>query len=178
MADISTEIKNTIRNIPDFPQPGIIFRDLTTLLEKPDIYLKIIDELAERARPLAPDALVALESRGFWFGLSVAARLQIPFIPIRKEGKLPGATIAQEYSLEYGNAKIEMHTDVLRPGWKVLLHDDLLATGGTAEAAGKLVTQQGASICGYSFLVELAVLEGRKKLLPYSHHIDVLTTYL
>ena len=175
--DIVTELKHTIRSIPDFPKPGIEFKDLTTILKKPDLCLRITDELCKRIKPLAPDAIVALDSRGFWFGLMLATRLGIPMIPIRKEGKLPYKTLAKAYALEYGMAKVEMHIDALQPGWKVLVHDDLLATGGTAEAASTLITEQNATVCGYAFIVELEMLKGREKLLPFSDTIIKLIGY-
>ncbi len=175
--DIITELRHTIRNIPDFPKPGIEFKDLTTLLKKPELCIKITDELCKQIEPLAPDAIVALDSRGFWFGLLLSTRLGIPMIPIRKEGKLPYKTTAKAYALEYGMAKVEMHIDALQPGWKVLIHDDLLATGGTAEAASTLVVEQNATVCGYAFIVELEMLKGREKLLPFSKSIINLIGY-
>ncbi len=175
--DIAAQLKHTIRDIPDFPKPGILFKDLTPLLKNPRLCLSITDELYERVKPLAPDALAALDSRGFWFGLLLATRLGIPMIPIRKEGKLPYKTITKAYALEYGATKIEMHVDALQPGWKVLIHDDLLATGGTTEAAASLVTELKAAVCGYAFLVELDALKGRVKLLPFSKNIISLINY-
>jgi adenine phosphoribosyltransferase len=175
--DIVTQLKHTIRDIPDFPKPGIVFKDLTTLLKKPDLCLNITDEFCKKIAPLAPDAIVALDSRGFWFGLMISTRLGIPMIPVRKEGKLPYKTMAKAYALEYGMSKVEMHIDALQPGWKVLIHDDLLATGGTAEAASTLVVDQKATVCGYAFIVELEGLKGREKLLPYSQNITRLIGY-
>ncbi len=175
--DIVTQLLHTIRDIPDFPKPGIAFKDLTTILKKPELCLSITDELYERVKPMAPDALVALDSRGFWFGLLLSTRLGIPMIPVRKEGKLPYKTLAKAYALEYGMSKVEMHIDALQPGWKVLIHDDLLATGGTAEAASTLVVEQKATVCGYAFIVELEALHGREKLLPYSENIVRLIGY-
>lgn len=175
--DIVTQLLHTIRNIPDFPKPGIGFKDLTTILKKPELCLAITDELYKQVKPMAPDALVALDSRGFWFGLLLSTRLGIPMIPVRKEGKLPYKTLAKAYALEYGMSKVEMHIDALQPGWKVLIHDDLLATGGTAEAASQLVAEQQATVCGYAFIVELETLHGRKKLLPYSENITRLISY-
>ncbi len=175
--DIVTQLKHTIRDIPDFPKPGIVFKDLTTLLKKPELCITIADELCKKIKPLAPDAIVALDSRGFWFGLMISTRLGIPMIPVRKEGKLPYKTVAKAYALEYGMSKIEMHIDALQPGWKVLIHDDLLATGGTAEAASTLVIAQKATVCGYAFVVELDALKGREKLLPFSENITSLIHY-
>ncbi len=175
--DITTELKHTIRDIPDFPKPGIVFKDLTTILKKPDLCLRITDALCKQIEPLAPDALVALDSRGFWFGLLIATRLGIPMIPVRKEGKLPYKTVAKAYALEYGESIVEMHIDALQPGWKVLVHDDLLATGGTAAAASSLIIEQKALVCGYSFIVELEALKGRDKLSLYSASISNLICY-
>ncbi|MEY5047917.1 MAG: adenine phosphoribosyltransferase [Bacteroidota bacterium] len=171
------QIKSVIRDVPNFPKEGIIFKDLTPILLNPELCTSICDLLVEQIKPLQPDALVAMDSRGFWFGLMVANKLGIPMIPIRKAGKLPYKTVSTEYALEYGTAKVEMHEDVIQQGWKVLIHDDLLATGGTAEAASRLITQQGASVCGYSFLVELDFLEGKQKLTPYSKEVHSLIHY-
>ncbi len=175
--DFVTQLRHTIRDIPDFPKPGIVFKDLTTILKKPVLCLSIVDEFCEKVKPLAPDAIVALDSRGFWFGLMISTRLGIPMIPVRKEGKLPYKTMAKAYALEYGMSKVEMHIDALKPGWKVLIHDDLLATGGTAEAASTLVKEQEATVCGYAFIVELDMLKGREKLLPFSSNIHSLIHY-
>ncbi|HVD98438.1 MAG TPA: adenine phosphoribosyltransferase [Cytophagaceae bacterium] len=175
--DIETKLRRVIRDIPDFPKPGIVFKDLTPILKDPALCIEITDTFCEKIKPFAPDALVALDSRGFWFGLMVSTKLGIPMIPIRKEGKLPYKTIAKEYALEYGSSKVEMHIDALQPGWKVLIHDDLLATGGTAEAASQLVTEQNASVCAYAFMVELKMLQGREKLLPFSPHLISLVGY-
>lgn len=174
---MEAQLKQTIRDIPDFPKPGIVFKDLTPILKNPQLCLDITECFCKKISKMAPDALIALDSRGFWFGLMIAARLGIPMIPVRKEGKLPYKTISQSYDLEYGNAKVEMHVDALKPGWKVVLHDDLLATGGTAEAASKLVLQQGATIAGYAFMVELSFLNGRTKLNPFCQEVTSLVVY-
>jgi adenine phosphoribosyltransferase len=175
--DIITQLKNTIRDIPDFPKQGIVFKDLTPLLKNPDLCVKIADAFCEKIKPTAPDAIVALDSRGFWFALMISTRLGIPMIPIRKEGKLPYKTVAKAYALEYGMSKVEMHIDALQPGWKVIIHDDLLATGGTAEAASTLIVEQKATVCGYAFIVELDALQGRKKLESYSEKVFSLIHY-
>lgn len=177
MNNLEAELKQTIRDIPDFPKPGIIFKDLTPILKQPQLCKYVTQAFCEQISKLSPDALIALDSRGFWFGLMIASQLGIPMIPVRKEGKLPYKTISQPYDLEYGTAKVEMHTDALKPGWKVILHDDLLATGGTAEAASKLVTKQGASVAGYAFMVELSFLDGRSKITPFSEEIISLAIY-
>lgn len=161
---LESRMKAIVRDVPDFPKPGILFKDLSPLLKHSELAKEIIEQLVANIAPMKPDALVCLESRGFWFGMPVALALGIPMIPMRKQGKLPYTCIAQEYDLEYGTAKIEMHTDALERGWNVVVHDDLLATGGTADAAAKLVKKAGAQVCAFSFLVELEFLEGRKRL--------------
>ncbi|HSZ25514.1 MAG TPA: adenine phosphoribosyltransferase [Cytophagaceae bacterium] len=175
--DIVEALKNTIRDVPDFPKKGIVFKDLTSILKDPKLCLDITSVFCDKIRPLAPDAIVALDSRGFWFALLIATRLGVPMIPVRKEGKLPYKTIAKAYSLEYGTSKVEMHIDALQPGWKVFIHDDLLATGGTAAAASSLVLEQSAHVCGYGFIVELDSLEGRGKLKEFSENIVTLIHY-
>jgi len=177
MNNLEAELKQTVRDIPDFPKPGVLFKDLTPVLKQPELCKSITGAFCEQISKLSPDALIALDSRGFWFGLMISTQLGIPMIPVRKEGKLPYETIAQIYALEYGTAKIEMHIDALKPGWKVILHDDLLATGGTAEAASKLVVNQGATVAGYAFMVELSFLNGRSKINPYSDQIISLAIY-
>ena len=177
MNNLEAEIKQIIRDIPDFPKPGIVFKDLTPVLKQPQLCDRVTGAFCEQISKLSPDALIALDSRGFWFGLMIASKLGIPMIPVRKEGKLPYETIAQIYDLEYGTAKIEMHIDALKPGWRVILHDDLLATGGTAEAASKLVVKQGATVAGYAFMVELSFLQGRSKITPFSKEIISLAIY-
>jgi adenine phosphoribosyltransferase len=175
--EMETKVKALIRDVVNFPKEGIVFKDISPVLKDPILSQEIVDYLALSLSTLKPDALVCLESRGFWYGMPLALALGIPMIPLRKEGKLPFTTMGEEYALEYGTAKIEMHTDALEKGWKVLVHDDLLATGGTAEAATKLVQKAGASVCGYSFLVELNFLAGRKLLSQYSTNIHRLVNY-
>lgn len=170
-------IKSTIRDIVDFPEPGIIFKDITPLLKNPSLCKDIVQAFVEELRPLQLDALACLDSRGFWFGLSIAMELGIPMIPIRKKGKLPYTTNSEEYALEYGTNTIEMHTDAIQPGWRVVIHDDILATGGTAEASSKLIQKSQGLIVAYSFLIELNFLEGREKLLPYCSTIQSLIRY-
>ena len=177
MSNIESEIKNSIRDIPDFPKPGIIFKDLTPILKDPELCKRVTGSFCDHLCKLSPDAIIAMDSRGFWFGLMIAGQLGIPMIPVRKEGKLPFNTIAQSYDLEYGTAKIEMHTDALKKGWKVIVHDDLLATGGTAEAASKLILQQETTVAGYAFMIELSFLEGRHKIKKYSEDITSLAIY-
>ncbi len=174
---LESKMKAIVRDVPDFPKPGILFKDLSPLLKSPEVSKAIIKQLVANIAPLKPDALVCLESRGFWFGMPVALELGIPMIPMRKQGKLPYTCISQEYKLEYGTAKIEMHTDALERGWKVVVHDDLLATGGTADAALKLVQKAGAEVCAFSFLVELEFLNGREVLKANCQNISSLIKY-
>ncbi len=169
------DLKQTIRNIPDFPKPGILFRDITTLLQRPDAFRQAVDTLLERYRDMPFDLVAGIESRGFIMGTVLAYKLNKGFVLIRKPGKLPAATISAEYSLEYGTDRIEMHTDAVTPGQRVLLVDDLLATGGTMQAACSLVRQSGGEVTECSFLIELAGLNGRARLDGYS--VFSLLTY-
>ena len=162
-----------IRAIPDFPEPGILFRDITPLLAEPHAFARALDWLTEQCD--GADAIVGIESRGFILGAPIAHRLDRPFVPIRKAGKLPADTLARSYDLEYGSATIEMHADALRSGARVALVDDLLATGGTAEASLQLLIQAGAEVAAVVFLIELAALNGRDRLLP--HNIDSMLVY-
>jgi adenine phosphoribosyltransferase len=161
------DLKQFIRDVPDFPVRGILFRDITPLLRDPDAYAHAIGLMTDHARSVAPDAIVAIESRGFLFGAPVAAALGLPFVPVRKPGKLPAARMTVEYTLEYGDSQLDIHADALERGQRALVMDDLLATGGTALAAAKLVELTGASVAGLSFLIELAALGGRAELAPY-----------
>lgn len=170
-------IRNVIRDIPDFPKPGILFKDITPLLHKPEMGSIIINGFIEKLGSERPDAIIGIESRGFLFGYALAQALKVPFVPVRKSGKLPGKTIGIEYALEYGSARIEIHEDAITPGMNVLVHDDLLATGGTAAAAAALAKQLGANISGFAFVVELGFLNGREPLLPFSSQIHSLVTY-
>jgi adenine phosphoribosyltransferase len=164
------DLSSHIRAVPDFPKPGILFRDITPLLGDPAAFTRTIDVLAERFRRRQISKVVGIESRGFLFGAPLALELKAGFIPIRKEGKLPGPTLRRRYSLEYGEASIEMHADALQPGERVLIVDDLLATGGTARAAAELVEEAGGQVAGIAFIVELAELDGRTQLLPWEVH--------
>jgi adenine phosphoribosyltransferase len=159
-------VKNLIRDIPDFPQPGILFRDITPLLSDPKGFHIVLDAITERFMGSHIDAVVGIESRGFIFGGALAARLNASFVPVRKPGKLPHRTDRVSYSLEYGEAELEMHRDSLNEGASELVVDDLLATGGTAAAAGELVHRQGAYVAAYAFVIELESLSGRERLLP------------
>jgi len=169
-------LKSAIRDVNDFPKKGIIFKDITPIFSDPELCNKIIDEMERQIKPLDIDVLACLEARGFLFGPLLAQRLAVPFIPLRKSGKLPYKTFSQTYDLEYGSATIEMHQDAIKPGQRVLIHDDLLATGGTAVAGAELVKKIG-DVVGFSFLIELSFLNGRKKIDPISDEIHTLVTY-
>ena len=173
---LEDNIKAAIRDIPDFPKPGILFKDITPVFENQALCNEIVDGFIERM-DIRPDAIVGIESRGFLFGILLANKLNIPFILVRKAGKLPYKTISYEYALEYGTSKVEMHVGSIKEGWKVMIHDDLLATGGTAAAAANLVEQQGASVSGFSFVIELGFLNGKQKLNIHSKHITCLAQY-
>ena len=174
---ISTRLKDVIRDIPDFPKPGIIFKDITPILLDPHLTRDLIDEMVNQTKALNLDAIVGIESRGFWFGIMLANKLDIPFIPIRKKGKLPYKTISYSYDLEYGSAEIEMHQDEIKENWNVLIHDDLLATGGTAGAAAELIKMQNGNVAGFSFVVDLTFLNGSEILKKYSENIFNLVSY-
>lgn len=165
-----SDLKSLIRTIPDYPKPGIMFRDVTTLLGDPQGFKATIAQLAEPYRTVPVDAVAGIEARGFILGGAVADRLGCGFIPIRKKGKLPWKTIGQEYTLEYGVDVIEIHEDAIKPGSRILIVDDLIATGGTAEAAVKLVRRSGGTIVAAAFIVDLPELGGVKLLT--SHGID------
>ena len=169
------ELKEQIRSIKDFPKPGIMFRDITTLLENPAALKDAADKIYQNVKDLGITKVVGIESRGFILGSILAERLNAGFVLIRKPGKLPSKTISESYELEYGTDSIEMHTDSIKPGDVVLLHDDLLATGGTAEAAVKLIEKAGGKIASIQFLIELTFLPGRGKLSGYK--IDSLISY-
>ncbi|HVU00508.1 MAG TPA: adenine phosphoribosyltransferase [Polyangiaceae bacterium] len=158
--------KSLVRDVPDFPRRGILFRDITPLLADPRGFHITLDALAERFIGAHADAIVAVESRGFIFGGALAARLNASFVPVRKPGKLPARTDRVSYALEYGEGELEMHQDALRTGDRVIVVDDLLATGGTAEAAGRLVEGQGGNVIAYAFVIELDFLGGRSRLAP------------
>ena len=153
-----------IRDIPDFPQPGILFKDITPVLADHAAFSEVVDALTAEARKFTPEMIVGIESRGFLFGTPMALALGAGFAPVRKLGKLPYARITEEYALEYGTNTVEMHSDALAPGQRVVIVDDLLATGGTAAAAARLVERLGGIVAGYCFLVELTFLNGRDKL--------------
>ena len=161
------KIEEYVRSIPDFPEPGIIFRDVTSILQDPDGLKLSIDLIQEKLEGVEFDVIAGTESRGFIFGVPVAYNLHKAFVPVRKKGKLPCETVSMEYELEYGTAAIEMHKDSIKPGQRVVLIDDLIATGGTIEAAIKLIEQLGGVVVKVVFLMELAGLKGRDKLKDY-----------
>ncbi|HOW98044.1 MAG TPA: adenine phosphoribosyltransferase [Kiritimatiellia bacterium] len=160
-------LKNAIRDIPDFPKEGIIFKDITPLLAEPSLFKLAVDTLAGRHRDSRIDRVCVVESRGFLFGSAVAYQLGAGLVPIRKKGKLPHETLEAAYDLEYGTATLQVHVDAFEPGTRVLLIDDLLATGGTAEASARLIEQLGGKLIEIQFLIELAFLNGREKLTKY-----------
>lgn len=162
------DLKSAIRTIPDFPKPGIMFRDITTLLKDSKAFSRTIDLLTNRYIGKDIDLVAGIESRGFILGAPLAYRLNVGFVPIRKKGKLPGRVESVEYALEYGTDKIEVHYDAIQPGQKVLLVDDLIATGGTASAACQLIEKLGGSVVECCFLVDLPDLKGKEKLSKYS----------
>ncbi|NGQ90962.1 adenine phosphoribosyltransferase [Rhodobacter sp. HX-7-19] len=170
-------VKDYIRTIVDFPHEGILFRDVTTLFADPRGFRMCVDQLLAPYAGMRIDKVAGLEARGFILGGAVAHQLSTGFIPIRKKGKLPGATIAESYKLEYGEATVEVHDDALQPGEKVLLVDDLLATGGTAEAGIRLIERLGAQVVGCAFVVDLPDLGGRKRLESLGMDVHALCTF-
>ena len=165
---MSEDLKKYIRSVKDFPKQGIMFRDITTILKDPVAFKLASRLLFENAENLDINKVVGIESRGFIYGSLLAEKLDAGFVPIRKPGKLPAETVKETYSLEYGTDSIEIHKDAIHPGDKVLLHDDLLATGGTAEAACKLIEKLGGKVMQASFIIELSFLKGREKLKNYN----------
>ena len=161
---MKTDLRRYIRNIEDFPKPGVIFRDITPLLLDPRATDEALDQLCDQAKGLGITKVAAIESRGFFFGSLIAHRLGVGYIPVRKKGKLPFSTLSVTYDLEYGTDTLEIHTDAIVPGDRVLIHDDVLATGGTARAAVELVEKAGGQVVLLSFLMELKALGGREKL--------------
>lgn len=170
-------LREAIRNVPDFPRPGIQFKDITPILLDSSLCREVAAAVATPYRNNMPDAVMGIESRGFLFGMMMASALGVAFIPARKEGKLPARTHKKTYSLEYGSSTIEVHEDAIRPGMRIVIHDDLLATGGTAAAAAEICCENGASVSGFSFLVELSDLKGRERLLPFSPQVESLLFY-
>ena len=165
MGDVTALIERWVRPIPDWPLPGVTFRDITPLLAQPEAFASVIDALAAAGEELGPvDAVLGIEARGFIVGAPVALKLGAGFVPVRKAGKLPAETLSVSYALEYGEATVEIHADALKPGDRVLVVDDLLATGGTLEAAAALVDRAGATVTGHVVAIELPALGGRSRL--------------
>ncbi len=174
---IAEKLKLTIRDVPDFPKEGIIFKDISPIMLNPELSGDVLDYLVDLYKDASIDKIAGIESRGFLFGYPLAMRLGLPFVLIRKAGKLPYHKISHSYDLEYGSATIEMHTDAVAKGEKVLIHDDLLATGGSAAAAAALIQKCGGDVAGFSFLVGLEFLNGEEKLKEYSENIINLVAY-
>jgi adenine phosphoribosyltransferase len=174
---IAQQIKSAIRDIPDFPKQGIIFKDITPILKDPLLCTNIIDAFVEQLKGIRIDAIAGIESRGFLFGLTLATKLGVPFVPVRKAGKLPFTIKQKAYKLEYGTAVIELHTDAFDAGQHILIHDDLLATGGTALAAAELIQEMGGIVAGFAFVVELGFLNGRERIMPVCDKMVVLAEY-
>jgi adenine phosphoribosyltransferase len=170
-------VKDSIRTIPDYPKPGIMFRDITTLLGNARAFRTVVDQLVQPYAGVRIDKVAGIEARGFILGGAVAHQLSCGFVPVRKKGKLPWNTIAQEYALEYGKDVVEIHSDAIKPGEHVLIVDDLIATGGTAEAAVKLVKRLDASVIGASFVVDLPELGGADKLREMGINVQALCAF-
>ncbi|MFM7386980.1 MAG: adenine phosphoribosyltransferase [Bacteroidota bacterium] len=175
--ELSERIKQTVRDVKDFPKEGIVFKDISTILLNADLCKDIVAHLAEKHRNSNIQGIAGIESRGFLFGFPLALTLGIPFIMIRKKGKLPYNKVSYAYQLEYGSAEIEMHSDAFNPGDRILIHDDLLATGGSAAAAAELVHKCGGKVAGFDFLVELSFLNGGETLKNYNTQITSLVQY-
>ena len=175
MSDLATALQHAIRDVPDFPKPGILFKDITPLLSDPELFDQVCGALMEPWGEV--DAVVGMESRGFLFGAPMARAAGVPFVPARKAGKLPYSTVEVTYDLEYGTACLQMHTDALKSGQRVLIVDDLLATGGTAAATVSLVRQLGAEVVGCAFVIDLSFLPGRSKLEAMGVSVEALLAY-
>ncbi|HYK76097.1 MAG TPA: adenine phosphoribosyltransferase [Daejeonella sp.] len=174
---IQTKLQAAIRDVPDFPKPGILFKDITRILKDAALCSEIVVALADALKDVQIDVVAGIESRGFLFGLMLANHLQVPFIPIRKEGKLPFRKIQQPCELEYASAVLELHEDAILPGQRVLIHDDLLATGGTVGAATRLVQQLNGIVAGYAFIISLDFLKGKENLKLHSKNIVSLISF-
>jgi adenine phosphoribosyltransferase len=172
---ISIEIRDTLIDVLDFPKPGILFKDVTPVFGNPALCKRIIEELTKQYGDQNIDYVIGLESRGFLLGMPLALALNVPFVMVRKKGKLPRDTYAVSYELEYGTATIELHKNTIKSGARVLIHDDVLATGGTAEAAARLVKMANAQVCGFSFLISIEKLNGTKKLEQIGAPIHIFT---
>ena len=170
-------LKQHVNEIQDFPKPGISFKDITPILHNPELSKMVVAALSAVIKPLNVDAIVGIDSRGFLFGPSLARLLDLPFVLVRKQGKLPGDTMAYSYDLEYGSATLEIHRDALKPGQRVLIHDDLLATGGTAKATAELVRGLKAEVAAFAFVIDLAFLNGSALLESYQAPCHSLMRY-
>ncbi len=175
--NVEAKLRAAIRDVPDFPKKGIIFKDITPIMQNAELSNEVLDEMYEMYKDQDLDAVAGIESRGFLFGYPLAMRLGLPFILIRKKGKLPYEKISHDYDLEYGSATIEMHTDAVGNKQKVLIHDDLLATGGSAEAAAHLIIKSGGEVAGFNFLVSLDFLQGDRKIKNFSDNICSFVNY-
>lgn len=174
---IEAKLKEIIRDVLDFPTPGIVFKDITPLLQHPEMVQLVVEEFAKQIKHIEFEVIAGIESRGFLFGFLLAQYLNKPFVPIRKQGKLPFHTVSESYKLEYGQATIEMHEDAITEGTKVLIHDDLLATGGTVVAASKLIEKLGGEVAGYTFVISLDFLQSTGRLTRFSKNIISLVHY-
>lgn len=175
--NIEERVRTAIRDVPDFPKPGIIFKDITPILQDAELCRDIIKEMSQMFLNHRIEGVAGIESRGFIFGQALAMEMNVPFIPIRKKGKLPYHKVSYSYDLEYGSAEIEMHTDAVKEGQRILVHDDLLATGGTAAAASELIVGQKAVVAGFNFIVDLSFLNGASAISEYSENITTLVRY-
>ena len=171
--NLEKKLNDVIRNVPDFPKPGIMFKDITPIFLDADLCDEITENIINNFlhNHGKIDAVCAIESRGFFIGVLIANKLRVPLFPVRKAGKLPAKTRSFSYDLDYGSATLEIHTDVVKKGWNVMIHDDILATGGTAMAAAELVKAEGGNVAGFSFIATLDFLKGRDRILPYSKNI-------
>lgn len=174
---LSQKIQSVIRDVPDFPKPGIVFKDITPILMNPILCEEVVAGMKQKLNGVKVDAVVGVESRGFLFGMMLANALSVPFVPVRKAGKLPYKVVSHKYELEYGAAEVEMHVDAIRKDWNVVLHDDLLATGGTAAAAAELIEKLGGRVSAFAFVIELEFLNGTKTLKKYSDKMISLVKY-
>ena len=174
---LELKVKEAIRDVKDFPIEGIVFKDITPIFQNYQLTQEVVDYMKIQLKDLKIDGIAGIESRGFLIGPSIAMALKVPFIMIRKKGKLPYKTVSYKYDLEYGTAEIEMHIDAIEEGQNILIHDDLLATGGSASAAAELIQMQGGHVAGFNFLVDLSFLNGVQRIKKYSENISNLVSY-
>ncbi len=174
---LKQKIQSVIRDVPDFPKEGIIFKDITPILADSTLCFEVVNAFVEELKGLKVDVIAGVESRGFLFGMMLANALKVPFVPIRKKGKLPYEVVSYRYDLEYGSAEVEMHVDAIQKDWNVLVHDDLLATGGTASASAELIKKLGGVVCGFAFVIELSFLNGKEMLNDYTENTISLVKY-